>query len=137
MLHRQIILTVVGSAFLVLTGLSLPHPTSAQETPAKRAVMWQRACQIAPGKGQEAVKWAKDMNEYVASLSSEVSWHVYAETFKAVGRIHWVANHKDLTSVESLSDRVASDSGAQERLSQASEAGLFAGCEDTLFRELP
>jgi hypothetical protein len=92
-------------------------------------VRLNRSILIAPGKRDEALKFASDVSSYSEDLTGvEVVWGI--EIGGTVGRIHWYADYENLAALEAAFNQAAADEGYGELL--ASGAGLFDGhAEDT------
>jgi len=82
------------------------------------------------GNVPEAVRWAKEIADYVSGKHSPVKVHVYTGMFGDLNTIFWEIEHKDLASIEALSAKLVSDQGYWAVVEKA--AGLFI---DGTFRD--
>ena len=82
-----------------------------------------RSGKIKGGSFPDAVRWAKEIAEYVTSKHSPVKVHVYTGMFGDLNTIFWEIEHKDLASIESLSAKLVADQGYWAVVGKAN--GLF------------
>ena len=88
-------------------------------------IRWVRRAQIAPGKGQEAIQWAKDTREYTKTkFEGGADVKIFLETLGDYGVICWMVDFENLAAVELAGQVLDEDSGYQERLQAASELFL-------------
>ena len=87
-------------------------------------IRWVRRAQIAPGKQQEAIQWAKDTREYTKTkFEGGADTKIFLETLGDYGVICWMVDFENLATVELAGQVLNEDSGYQERLKAA--VGLF------------
>ena len=87
-------------------------------------IRWVRRAQIAPGKHQEAIQWAKDTREYLKTkFEGGADTKIFIETLGDLGVICWMVDFENLAAVELAGQVLNEDSGYQERLQAA--VGLF------------
>ena len=81
-----------------------------------------RKAQIAPGKLQEAIQWAKELKEYADPKYGDRSdAKVFIETLGEHGVMCFMVDYKDLATLESLFKEQNDDAGFQERVKAVSE----------------
>jgi hypothetical protein len=125
---------ILVAAFLLAFACSgWMSDTIAQD--AEMSVLFNRTCQINPGKTTEALQWAKDMNVYIAGKFPDRNARVYTQAFGPLGKVNWFSSHKDMAALDDFWKSLSNDSGYQERIGKAT--GLFGGCEDKLFMAIP
>ncbi len=96
-------------------------------------IRWVRRAQIAPGKHQEAIQWAKDTREYTKTkFEGGADVKIFLETLGDYGVICWMVDFENLAAVELAGQVLNEDSGYQERLQAASELFL-PGTFDKVF----
>ena len=85
-------------------------------------IRWTRTAQIARGKHQEAIQWAKDTREYTKTkFEGGADVKIFLETLGDYGVICWMVDFENLAMLELASKVLDEDSGYQERLQAASE----------------
>ena len=88
-------------------------------------IRWVRRAQIAPGKHQKAIQWAKDTREYTKTkFEGGADVKIFLETLGDYGVICWMVDFENLATVELAGQVLDEDSGYQERLQTASELFL-------------
>jgi hypothetical protein len=88
-------------------------------------IRWVRRAQIAPGKHQEAIQWAKDTREYTKTKFEDgADVKIFLETLGDYGVICWMVDFENLATVELAGQVLDEDSGYQERLQAAIELFL-------------
>jgi hypothetical protein len=85
-------------------------------------IRWTRTAQIAQGKRQEAIQWAKDTREYTKTkFEGSADVKIFLETLGDYGIICWMADFENLATLELAGQVLDDDSGYQERLQAASD----------------
>ena len=85
-------------------------------------IRWTRTAQIAPGKQQEAIQWAKDTREYTKTkFEGGADVKIFLETLGDYGVICWMVDFENLAALELAGQVLDEDSGYQERLQAASD----------------
>ena len=88
-------------------------------------IRWTRTAQIAQGKRQEAIQWAKDTREYTKTkFEGGADVKIFLETLGDYGIICWMAEFENLATLEVAGQVLDEDSGYQERLQVASDLFL-------------
>ena len=88
-------------------------------------IRWTRTAQIAQGKRQEAIQWAKDTREYTKTkFEGGADVKIYLETLGDYGIICWMADFENLATLEVAGQVLDEDSGYQERLNVAGDLFL-------------
>ncbi len=88
-------------------------------------IRWTRTAQIAQGKRQEAIQWAKDTREYTKTkFEGGADVKIFLETLGDYGIICWMAEFENLATLEVAGQVLDEDSGYQERLNVASDLFL-------------
>ncbi len=88
-------------------------------------IRWVRRAQIAPGKHQEAIQWAKDTREYTKTkFEGGADVKIFLETLGDYGIICWMADFENLATLEVTGQVLDEDSGFQERLNVAGDLFL-------------
>ena len=88
-------------------------------------IRWVRRAQIAPGKQQEAIQWAKNTRAYTKTkFEGGAETKIFLETLGDYGIICWMVDFENLATVELASQVLDEDSGYQERLQTAGELFL-------------
>ena len=96
-------------------------------------IRWIRTAQIAAGKHQEAVQWAKDLREYTKSkFEGGADVKIYLETLGDYGVICWMVDFENLATLELAGQVLDADEGYQERLKAAGEL-LLEGTFDKVY----
>ena len=96
-------------------------------------IRWTRTAQIAAGKHQEAVQWAKDLREYTKSkFEGGADVKIYLETLGDYGVICWMVDFENLATLELAGQVLDADEGYQERLKASSEL-LLPGTFDKVY----
>ena len=81
-----------------------------------------RKARIAPGKQQEAIKWAKELRYYNNPKYGDRSdAKVFLETLGENGVLCFMVDFKDLATLDSLLKEMYADLGFQEREKAVSE----------------
>ena len=85
-------------------------------------IRWTRTAQIARGKHQEAIQWAKDTREYTRTkFEGGADVKIFLETLGDFGVICWMVDFENLAMLELAGNVLDEDPGYQERLKAASE----------------
>ena len=88
-------------------------------------IRWIRTAQIAQGKQQEAIQWAKDTREYTKTkFEGGTDVKIFLETLGEYGVICWMVDFENLAVLELAGQVLDEDSGYQERLQAASDLFL-------------
>ena len=99
-------------------------------------IRWVRRAQIAPGKQQEAIQWAKDTREYTKTkFEGGADTKIFLEILGDYGVICWMVDFENLAAVELVFQVLGEYSGYQERLQAA--VGLFLpGTADKVYSSI-
>ena len=96
-------------------------------------IRWTRTAQIAQGKQQEAIQWAKDLREYTKTkFEGGADVKIFLETLGDFGVICWMVDFENLATLELAGQVLDEDSGYQERLQAAGEL-LLTGTFDKVY----
>jgi len=83
-------------------------------------IRWTRSGRIAPGKTIPAVKWAKEITEFV-NKKYKLQVTVYMDSFGEVGTIRWFADYEDLAALEKVMNQLWPDPEYFEKVNQAAD----------------
>ena len=83
-------------------------------------IRWTRSAKIVPGKFGQAIKWAKEITEFInKKYKNQTS--VYMDSFGEYGTIRWFADYKDLAALEKLGNQILADQEYRQKVNQATE----------------
>jgi hypothetical protein len=95
-------------------------------------VRFQRLGRAKNGKLLEAIRFAKEVAEYINTKYPPVSVQVYIVASGDYGTIYWYADYRDFAAFESVSAQLRSDQGYWVIVNKAME-WFIEGCfHDTL-----
>ena len=99
-------------------------------------IRWIRTAQIAQGKQQEAIQWAKDTREYTKTkFEGGAEVKIFLQTLGDLGVICWMVDFENLAMIELAGQALNADEGYQERLKAASELFL-PGIFDKVYQSI-
>ena len=99
-------------------------------------IRWIRTAQIAQGKQQEAIQWAKDTREYTKTkFEGGAEVKIFLQTLGDLGVMCWMVDFENLAMVELAGQALNADEGYQERLKAASELFL-PGIFDKVYQSI-
>ncbi len=86
----------------------------------------QWTARISRGKNQLAIRWAKEVAEYLGSAYPKIlAIAAYEEHFGDVNTIHIFSDYEDLATLESVEAQYPTDAGFQALFGRSNEEGLF------------
>lgn len=96
-----------------------------------------RRADIAAGNAQSAVRWARELAEYIGQQCPHLEMTAYYEVYGRSGRVYWITRGDSLAVIDAEFERIAGDAGYRQRLAASLEQGLFAASsvKDVLLRE--
>jgi hypothetical protein len=96
-----------------------------------------RQADVASGNAREAVRWARELADYVNEKCPGLEMTAYYEVYGLSGRIYWIAEGDSVGAIDAEFEKIARDTGYQQRLGASLEQGLFApgSVQDVLLRE--
>ena len=83
-----------------------------------------------------AVKWAKEIAEYLNTKYAAVSCQVYTEVLGDLRVIYWYADYKDLATVESVLTQIMSDQGYWALVNKGVEFFIDGSFKDKLMKAI-
>ncbi len=96
-------------------------------------VRWTRSARIAYGKFPQAIKWAKDITEFINKKYKNQTT-VYMDTFGEYGTIRWFADYKDLAALEKLGNQILADQEYRQKVNQATELLIQGSIVDVVMQ---
>jgi len=93
---------------------------------------FQRSGRAKNGKVLEAIKWAKEIAEYINSKYSQASFQVYIQVFGDIHAVYWCMDYKDLATYESIRAQLLSDEGYWAFVGKGMEWFIEGSFQDTL-----
>ena len=124
---------------VVLLGLvvAFVSVTSAPvEAQGGQSISYHRVCTIAPGQGQDAVAFAREISDYIDGKWPEVQIGSVRPLLLPNNQIHWVSQHENMADFSAKRPAIFGDSGYQDILAKAVELFEPNTCVDTLFANL-
>ena len=101
----------------------LTTPATAQESPR---VGWHRVCTIAPGQGQDAVAFAREVADYIDEKWPELNIVTFRPALQPNNLIHWVTEYENMEAYGALRPVIFRDRGIQCLTAEGSD-GFCAG----------
>ena len=96
-------------------------------------VRFHRSARISKGAMlPEALKWAKEVAEYLNSNYPETAVLVFVEQYGAAGTIHWYADYEDIATLDRLGSQLLADEGYQAILNKSTDLFIEGSTNDTL-----
>lgn len=95
-------------------------------------VRFHRKAQVQDAKKQEAIRFARDLTEYVNSSYPDACLSFFIEDSGGAISIHWFADYKDLSTYESISSRLMSDKNYIAFRGRAPSLLVEGSVQDTL-----
>ncbi len=95
---------------------------------------FHRTAQASRGKLQDAIKFAKEVTEYLNAKYTPLSVQAYSEVFGDGGRIHWYADYQDLATIEKINAQLLTDQGYWAILTKWADAFIEGSVHDTLMQ---
>ena len=99
----------------------------------------QWTARISRGKNQGAVRWAREVAEYLSSKYPKIlAIGAYEEHFGDVNTIHVFSDYEDLATLESVEAQYPADAAFQALFGRSNDEGLFieGSIHGTLVRSL-
>jgi len=121
-------------ALVLILTIGFLRPVEAQDQQSKIFVI--REAIAKDGKMAEAIRFAREIADFVNHKFPDRNMRIYLETFGVVNKIYFVKEHKDLATLEMEQRKLMADQGYHALL--AKSAGLFieGKIKDTLMRPL-
>ncbi|MBW1743627.1 MAG: SAM-dependent methyltransferase [Deltaproteobacteria bacterium] len=119
----------VFALFLFLLCLSPAQGLGQKGQPAFR---FYRKAQVQDGKKQEAIKFARDLVEYVNSSYTGVCLSLFIEDSGGATSIHWFADYKDFSTYESINSQLMLDKRYMAFRARAPSLLVEGSVQDTL-----
>ena len=107
----------------------LTTPATAQESPR---VGWHRVCTIAPGQGQDAVAFAREVADYIDEKWPEWNIVTFRPALQPRNLIHWVTQYESLEAYGAAQAVILQDSGYRALLPKAQGVFVPDSCADDL-----
>ena len=82
----------------------------------------------------EALRWAKEIAEYVSSKASPLKVNVYTGLFGDLNTVFWEVEYKDLATVESTNAKLTADPGYWNVVSKGSALFIEGSFSDSIMR---
>jgi len=95
-------------------------------------IRFVRSAKVSRGKLPEAIKWAKEVAEYINTKDPVPTIRVYAGLFGDVNTIFWEAEHKDLASVEAALGKLTADPGYWTAVRKSGELIVDGSVRDSV-----
>ena len=97
-------------------------------------ILFARTASIAPGKNAEAMAFAGEICGYIKdTVGLDVG--VYVPIGGNPLRIGWVADHDNLQSLEDTLEKLAGDSGYNDRIEEAGNLFIAGSLGDMLWKK--
>ena len=137
--NRSTFLLVVVAVLVILSWMAADAVLRVDAANGDSTIRFQRTFRIAAGKNREATQFAKEVAKYLSDNYSEITLVAYTETFGDLGKVSWFADYKDLATLESVFQRIATDQGYLAIVARASASGLSVEGtgHDTLYSQIP
>ncbi len=98
-------------------------------------ILFARTASIAPGKNAEAMAFGQEICSYVKDLIG-----VDVEMYTPIGgnplRIGWVGNYDNLQALEDTLEKLAGDSGYNNRIEEAGSLFIAGSMEDVIWKSV-
>ncbi len=98
-------------------------------------VRWTRSARIVPAKYLEAVKWGKDVSDYITT-KFKIKVDVYVDSFGEFGTIRWFCDYPDLAALENHQRQILADSEYLPKVSKGAELLMPGTAFDTVMRSI-
>jgi len=98
-------------------------------------IRWTRSARIATGKDLQAMKWAKEIQQF-NNKKYKLQGTVYLDLFGEYGTIRWFTDFPDLATLEKVMNQVLADQEYLQKLSQVPGLFIQGSGFDTVMRTL-
>lgn len=97
---------------------------------------FQRSGQVKNGKLLEAIKWAKEITEFINTKYSQVSLQAYTGIFGDPHTVYWYSDYKDLATLESVLAQLTSDQDYSAIINKGVEFFIDGSFQEKLMSSL-
>jgi hypothetical protein len=98
-------------------------------------VRWTRSARIVPGKFSQAIKWAKEITEFI-NKKYKLQQSVYMDLFGEYGTIRWFVDYADLAALEKMGNQILADQEYRQKVNQATELLIQDSVFDTVMHSM-
>jgi hypothetical protein len=88
-------------------------------------ILFVRQAKYRAGKGEAAIKWAREVTKYVNEKFPASELQPYFNRFGSISDIVWIGKAKDLVTLDKLQNDVETDKGYLKLVQQAWDANLL------------
>lgn len=88
-------------------------------------ILFIRRAKYRAGKGNEAMKWAKEITQYVNEKFPITKLKPYYNRFGSISDIIWIGEIEDLVTLNQLQNDVETDHGYLKLMQQAWDANFL------------
>jgi len=93
-------------------------------------IRFQRSMQLKRGK--HGMRWAKELTDYINTAYGKPSFQLLKLRFGNVSTVYWIADFKDLASLETWQQKIGADAGYRELVKKSIDIVVNGSIEDTL-----
>jgi hypothetical protein len=93
-------------------------------------IRFQRSMQLKRGK--HGMRWAKELTDYINTAHGKPSFQLLKSRFGNVSTVYWIADFKDLASLETWQQKIGADAGYRELVKKSIDIVVNGSIEDTL-----
>jgi hypothetical protein len=98
-------------------------------------ILFARTASIAPGKNAEAMTFAQEICGYVKEVVG-VDVALYTPIGGNPLRIGWLADYDNLQALDDAFEKLAGDSGYNDRIQEAGSLFIAGSLEDTIWKSV-
>jgi hypothetical protein len=83
-------------------------------------------------RGNQAMKWARELTDYVNTTHGETRMTLFRSRFGNVSTICWMGDFKDLAALEAWQQKVGADKSYREMIKKSFVFVIPGSVEDTI-----
>ncbi len=97
-------------------------------------IRFERSVQLKRGK--HAMRWAKELTDYVNSAHGDPLLEFFRSRFGNVSTVYWIADLKDLNALQAWQQKVGTDPGYRELVNRSFDFIIDGSIEDRVLESV-
>jgi hypothetical protein len=93
-------------------------------------IRYQRSMQLKRGK--HGTRWARELTDYINTVHAKPSFQLLRSRFGNVSTVYWIADFKDLASLEAWQHKVGADPGYRELVKKSIDIVIDGSIDDVI-----
>jgi hypothetical protein len=87
-------------------------------------------------RGKHAMKWAKELFDYMTTTHGKPTIHLFRSRFGNVSTLYWTVDFKDIDSLLTWQQKIGADAGYLELVKNSLDIIMEGTIEDTILESI-